>query len=397
MPSSTSRENNTEGNATLGKATGNFSRRRRWLLTVGLVSLVGLGTKAISFKPTQALSASRRYGGLFDVDSTASGATHVQQNESSFVTISSEGDPAGIPQDVLNAYDATRRDGIADPYSGIDSLNPGWDYRIEMTDFDVIVPSLPPRLDGLRVALLTDVHVGQFVKDSDVRQMSGFAASLQPDLVVLTGDIVFRQESAEQLGTALRYLASIPARFGVFATLGNHDHWDGVAEVVDGLRTAGIPLLDNENREITPGLWLAGIDDLLAGQPDLTSTLRGIPNHAATILLSHNPNILPQVADRALVVLSGHTHGGQVRFAGQDFNSITRPNLYAHLMTIFETIGFVKRGGNAEGLGTWRYVEGWYQAEDARMYVGRGLGVVRPPYRVNCPAELTLLRLRAAA
>jgi predicted MPP superfamily phosphohydrolase len=397
MPSNTSKEDSTEGNATLCEAKGNFSRRRRWLLTVGLVSLVGLGTRAISFKPTQVLSASQRYGSLFDVDRAASGATHVHQNESSFVTISSAGDPAGIPQDILNAYGATRRDGMTDPYSGIDSLNPGWDYRIEMTDFDVIVPSLPPRLDGLRIALLTDVHVGQFAKDSDVRQMAAFAASLQPDLVVLTGDIVFRQESQEQLETALQYLASIPARFGIFATLGNHDHWDGAGDVVAALRTAGIPLLDNENREITPGLWLAGIDDLLAGQPDLNSTLHGIPDHAATILLSHNPNILPQVADRALVVLSGHTHGGQVRFAGQEFNSINRPNLYAHLMTIFETIGFVKRGGNAEGLGTWRYVEGWYQAEDARMYVSRGLGVVRPPYRVNCPAELTLLRLRAPA
>jgi len=397
MPSNISREKNTEVNATLGKAKDNFSRRRRWLLTFGLVSLVELGTRAIPFKATQVLSASQRYGSLFDVDNTASGATQVHQNESRFVTIRSPGDPVGIPQDILNAYDTSRREGNTDPYDGIDSLKPGWDYRIEMIDYDVIVPSLPPRLDGLRVALLTDLHVGQFVKDSDVRQMAEFAASLQPDLVVLTGDIVFRQESVQQLETALQYLASIPARFGILATLGNHDHWDGIGEVVTALRATGIHLLDNENREITPGLWLAGIDDLLAGQPDITSTLHGIPDHAATILLSHNPNILPQVADRPLVVLAGHTHGGQVRFSGQEFNPMNRPNLYAHLMTVFETIGYVKRNGNAEGLGTWRYVEGWFEAEYARMYVSRGLGLVRPPYRVNCPAELTLLRLRAAA
>lgn len=397
MQSNTSREKNTEENVTLSEAKGSFSRRRRWLLAFGLVSLAGLATKLLPFDPIGILFASQQNGSTLDGLDAGSSVTQVHQNESRFVTIRSEGAPVGMSQDLLNAYSTAQRERSAHPYDGIDSLNPGWEYRIEMTDYDVTVPSLPPRIDGLHIALLTDLHIGQFIKDDDVRQMAEFASSLQPDLVVLTGDIVFHPESRERLKTALQYIASIPARFGILATLGNHDHWDGIGVVVEALRATGIPLLDNENWEITPGLWLAGIDDLLAGRPDLASTLHGIPDHAATVLLSHNPNILSQVADRSLVVLAGHTHGGQVRFAGQDFSSLNRPNLYAHLITAFETVGYVKRGGNPEGLGCWRYMEGWFQAENARMYVSRGLGLVRPPYRVNCPAELTLLRLRATA
>lgn len=384
-------------NETVSKTKGGFSRRRRWLLTFGLLGLAGMGTKLLAFDPIEVLSASQQYASTLDVLNATSGATQVQQNQSRFVTIHSEGDPVGIPQDLLNTYSTTQQERSTDPYDGIDSLNPGWDYRIEITDYDVTVPSLPRSLDGLGIALLTDLHVGQFVKDSDARQMAAFAASLQPDLVVLTGDLVFNQESAEQLETALQYIASIPARFGTLAALGNHDHWDGVHVVIEALRATGIPLLDNDSLEITPGLWLAGIDDLLAGQPDLASTLHGIPDHSATVLLSHNPNILSALGDRPVVVLAGHTHGGQVRFAGPDPSPVIRPGLYAYLTTAFEAVGYLTRDGNPEGLGTWRYLEGWFQAENARMYVSRGLGLVRPPYRVNCPAELTFVRLRATA
>ena len=164
--------------------------------------------------------------------------------------------------------------------------------------------------------------------------------------------------------------------------------------VREALHASGITVLDNENRELMPGLRLAAIDDMLAGQPDLDAALRDIPHDVFTLLLSHNPNVLPQAAGRSMVIFSGHTHGAQLKFAWQDFASTTHPDLYAHLSTAFETVGYVKRGGNADGLGCWRYMDGWYEAGMARMYVNRGLGMVRPPYRVNCPAEVAAFHLR---
>lgn len=381
-----------------GNADGSYSRRRRRLLTVlGLMGLAGLATRILPFGTVEALTTLRPDSGTLRSLDSGTGASEVYANESRFVSIRNEGSAPGVSGEINNAYRAIQEQTGVMNHIEVDSLEAGWDYRIEITDFDVVVPSLPRYLDGLRIAHLADLHVGQFVGVDDVRQIAGFVASLRPDVVVITGDHVFHQDSQDGLESALGHLASLPATLGIYATMGNHDHWDGIDTVRDALSNVGITMLDNENREISAGLWLAGIDDLLAGRPDLEATLAGIPSHAATVLLSHNPLVIPQTADRPLLVLSGHTHGGQVRFAGQDFSSTERPDLYAHLMTAFETVGYVKRQGNLEGIGAWRYMEGWYQPDVARAYVSRGLGVVRPPFRVNCPAELTLLRLRATA
>ncbi len=310
------------------------------------------------------------------------------------MSITNTGNPRGISRYLHQAYATFQNQSNAASYWNVDSLAPGWEYRIEVTDFSVTMPSLPGTLDGLKIAHLTDLHVGRFVKAADVRRIAQMVASLKPDLIVMTGDLVFHHRSKDELVDALRPFATLPARLGIYATLGNHDYWQDSSEVMEALRTANIRVLRNESAEVAPGLWLAGLDDLLAGEPDAAATLRNVPAGAATILLSHNPNVLPQVAHRPLLVLAGHSHGGQVRLPFQDFGQTDHPGLYARLMTAFETVGFLRRGGNRDGIGCWRYMSGWYEEGRARMYVGRGLGLVRPAFRLNCPAELTLIRMK---
>jgi uncharacterized protein len=310
------------------------------------------------------------------------------------MTITNTGTPRGLSRYLQQAYATFQQQSAVASHWNVDSLAPGWEYRVEVTDFSVTTPNLPKVLDGLKIAHVTDLHIGRFVKADDVQRIAQMVTSLKPDLVVITGDLVFHHRSKDELVTALRPLGDLPARLGIYATLGNHDYWQDSSEVMESLRDTGIRILRNESAEVTSGLWLAGLDDMLAGEPDAAATLRNVPPGAATILLSHNPNVLPQVAHRPLLVLAGHSHGGQVRLPFQDFGQNDHPGLYARLMTAFETVGFLRRGGNRDGIGCWRYMSGWYEEGYARMYVGRGLGLVRPAFRLNCPAELTLIRMK---
>lgn len=311
------------------------------------------------------------------------------------MTVTNAESPKRLSHYLHQAYATFQQQSAVASYWNVDSLAPGWQYRVEVSDFSVETPHLPRALDGVRIAHVTDLHIGRFVKAGDVQRMAQIVASLKPDLVVITGDLVFHHDSREELVTALQALAVVPARLGIYATLGNHDYWQDSSEVVDALRLTGIHLLRNESAEVATGLWLAGLDDLLAGQPDAEAALRNVPAGASAVVLSHNPNVLPQVSHRPVLVLAGHSHGGQVKLPFQDFGPNDHPGLYARLMTAFETIGFLRHGGNRDGVGCWRYMNGWYEEGDARMYVGRGLGMVRPPFRLNCPAELTLIRMKA--
>jgi len=371
-----------------------FAMHRRRSRALGLGNLVSLVAEAMIPSLTTAPAVIARFGARCDLRGRAAAPLVVKRNPSYFASMRNEEAAIGVSREFLGAYQRLQEQTGVGSYARIDSLEAGWEYRVEVADYDVTVPALPREADGMCVVQLSDLHVGRLVRSGDVRRIAEFVSTLQPNAIVLTGDLVFQPSSPEELGRALGYIRALSPSAGVYATLGNHDHWDGAAQVRAALQANGIALLHNENCEITPGVRLAGIDDLLAGQPDLPAALRGIPPDAFVILLSHNPNILPQATSRNLLILSGHTHGAQLKFAWQDFASTTHPDLYAHLATVFETVGYVKRGGNVDGLGCWRYMEGWYAAGKALMYVSRGIGMVRPPYRINCPAEIVAFHLR---
>ena len=321
------------------------------------------------------------------------GPIHVRSNSSKFISIHRREETAVDDVEPSWLCQILHRQ-LDEADIKVDSLEGGCEYRIEITDYDVIIPQLPPELDGLRVVQLTDIHIGRYITPEDTQKMADIAASLEPDLVLLTGDYAFHPK-VEELNAGLEPFSTIPAPLGIYASLGNHDYWDGEQMIRDALERVGIELLVNTNREIAPGLWLAVLDDLLAGKPDLERTLEGIPEGVATVMVSHSPNILPSVANRSLVVLAGHTHGGQIRLPWQDSLSKDDPNFYAHLMTAYEMTGYLIYHGNIEGVGVWRYMDGWFQEGQAWMYVCRGLGVTRPPIRYDCPAEITLFRLRS--
>jgi predicted MPP superfamily phosphohydrolase len=232
------------------------------------------------------------------------------------------------------------------------------------------IQNLPPSLEGLRIVQISDLHLYPYIQVDYLRQALTQAAELQPDLMVLTGDYVTLD--ADAIFDLAPLLGQLNARHGVYAVLGNHDLWTNRRAVAAGFAQAGLPLLVNQTVPITAGagtLFLAGLDDGWSGRPDLDAALEDVPFDAPVVLLIHEPDLIDDYAQdpRVALQLSGHSHGGQVRFEG------VPPRF----------LPFLGR----------KYERGLYQVNDTWLYTNRGLGHTTVPVRINCPPEITEITL----
>lgn len=252
-------------------------------------------------------------------------------------------------------------------------LEPGW---LQVKRIPVALPGLPPALDGLTIAHLTDLHWGRYTGLREIRAAVEAANALEPDLVVLTGDYVLG--SADYAGPCAAELAALRAPLGVYSIPGNHDHWTNIATVGGALAAAGLPLMRNEARRLEvagAALWLAGLDDVYERYDDLESALALVPPDEPVLLLVHEPDFAMRAAAAPwsiLLQLSGHSHGGQVRlpFLG--------PPILPRLGRIYPA-GLQAVAGTA-----------------LQVYTNCGVGVISPPVRLNCRPEVALLTLHAA-
>lgn len=233
---------------------------------------------------------------------------------------------------------------------------------------EIRLARLPKRLDGLKIVHLSDVHHSPLTDLEHISRAVRLASSLEPDLVVLTGDFVSHQ--AEYISPVAAVLGRLESRFGSFACLGNHDHWTDPEAVATSLDSHGIRVLINEGFRFThdgSSFWLAGVDDYLVGRTDLEAALRGSFPDEMKLLLAHNPVIFRKAARRGVdLTLSGHTHGGQIRFTESQGGLLPRR----------------------------RFVAGLHSRGSSHIYVTRGIGTVVVPIRFQCPPEISLLTLR---
>ena len=248
---------------------------------------------------------------------------------------------------------------------------------LQVEEVEVPIAGLPSRLDGLRIVQLSDLHLSAVVSLEHIQRAVSIAQSLAGELIVITGDYVTR--GADGVGACAQALAGLRAPLGVYATLGNHDYWGGATHVADTLAAAGLTVLRNEGTPLArdggdrADLWLAGLDDVWEQQEDLEAALHGAPEGTPTLLLVHEPDFADQYADRAadlgiILQLSGHRHGGQIRL----------PVIGAPILP---------RLGR-------KYPLGLQKAGDTWVYTNRGVGLVMPAVRLNCPPEITALTLR---
>ncbi len=223
----------------------------------------------------------------------------------------------------------------------------------------------------LRVVQLTDIHAGVYMSRAQIRRYAQQVAALKPDLFVLTGDYI--SNSMKFLPDCVEEMARVRARYGTFATMGNHERWYGQQGAILAMfRQHRITFLLNAHRVIQTHqgpVAVAGIDDLRAGYPDLPGALQGLDSAIPTILLSHRPEIFPLAASYGIpLTLSGHYHGGQIKLG--------LPGLNLSLIQLLTP-----------------YPEGLYRIEDSHLYVSRGVGTTFTPIRLNARPEVTLIQL----
>jgi len=238
-------------------------------------------------------------------------------------------------------------------------------HRIVRVDQDLRVSGLPPALDGLRVGLITDIHHSNTVSAKDVTRAVNLLVDAKPDLTVLGGDYVTFGNRAfvDPVAELLSPLSSAPN--GAFAVLGNHDD---DRDMPAALSKRGFVVLKDQRTSVTirnEAVDIAGIRFWTRRMPHVMQVLKGAG--PTTVLLAHDPRRLPQAAELDVpLVLSGHTHGGQVllpgvgAIAGREFPVLA---------------------GEARQINT-------------TLFVSRGVGTVYIPVRINCPPEVAVLTLR---
>lgn len=255
-------------------------------------------------------------------------------------------------------------------------------WRVTVRKFDVELPDLPTECDGLRIAQISDIHAGLWMPAPLIRRIIRLCAAQAPDVVVLTGDVVTRRNSylpglrklartvgdyADDLARELEFLRP---QFGTYVVPGNHDLWNGeFGPISEILARANVVSLLNQSARLPSGLPLVGIDDLRAGFPDIRAACEGIAPDEAQIILSHNPRAATLFKARNALILSGHTHGGQIA-------------LPAHFR-----ISPVDAGQSF-------YQNGWYQIGRAKLYVSCGAGTIGLPMRLGVPPEIAVFTLR---
>jgi uncharacterized protein len=242
----------------------------------------------------------------------------------------------------------------------------------EITEMDIHVRRLSQAHDGLKIVHLTDIHHSLYTPLGEVERAVKMTNHLQPDLIALTGDYV--TFSPTYIWPVAQVLGRLRAKLGVFAVLGNHDFNVDADEMTRALKAHHIQVLRNSHFALESGddrLWLIGVDDLWWSADDLEAGIRHVPAHDPKILLCHNPEGVRMAAEHHIdLVLSGHTHGGQVRLP-------VVGGLYAK-----------------SKLGK-RFIAGWNRLDGTQIYVSRGIGKVLVPLRVGCPPEIACLNLRS--
>jgi predicted MPP superfamily phosphohydrolase len=250
------------------------------------------------------------------------------------------------------------------------ALADGDRLRSEQVDFQV--PGLDPAHDGLRVAQLSDLHVGARTDPALIRAAVEAANAARPDLVVLTGDYVCHDR--REVAGVRSLLGGLAAP--TVAVLGNHDVWTDPDGIAAALRGHGYEVLENGWTSITlrgAPLTLVGVGDHHTRRDDVARATAGLPSRTAPLVLAHGPRTADRLRalGRPVLCLSGHTHGGQIDVP------ILTPLVLSRLV------------GEP-------YVKGRYQLAPVQLYVNRGVGMSGIRVRINSPPEVTLATLRAA-
>ena len=253
-------------------------------------------------------------------------------------------------------------------------------HEISILTRPIAIRNLPNAFHNFRIAQISDIHFEGFTEPAFLRRVIAQVNSLEPDLTLLTGDFITMNPLGRNFAEAAmnRCLDLLRAIKGPrFACMGNHDSILGAPMLRPIFASYEIPLLMNANLPIERSgqrLWLCGVGDYLTEVPDLDLAIPARPD-GPVLLMCHAPDYADAVVGHPRgplvdLMVSGHSHGGQVRFPF--VGALHTPN------------------------GALKYIEGLFHLNQMQLYVNRGIGTVGLPLRLNCPPEITLFELRSA-
>jgi len=239
---------------------------------------------------------------------------------------------------------------------------------------------LPAKMDGFSIVQISDIHAGVFMEEWELKPYLEIVNTLQPDIIVITGDII--SWGTHYTKPVVQALSMLRAKQGVFAITGNHDFYGDTEELCSNLESVNIKVLRNRWEKIdaangSASLYLIGVDDIWATRYfhkkkiSIPEIISDIPDKNFKLLLSHNPTIFDEAARHGIeLTLSGHTHAGQIILPFPEHHGYS----FARLIH--------KRD------------YGLYRSGGSMLYINRGLGVIGPPLRINCPREITKIVLK---
>ena len=239
-----------------------------------------------------------------------------------------------------------------------------------LNEIDLFFPNLPENLRGLRIVQFTDIHCSQYTPQQDVERAVKYINDQNSDLVLLIGDYV--PGDSRFIHPCADAVANIRSKYGVYATLGNHEEWTDPILATKVLRKKGITVFRNEGKTLTirgEKLNLLGVDDSWVGNADLQKALIMVEQGNFNLLMSHQPPFWDVARNYGIdLTISGHTHGGQVGL---------------------KLIGGTFRFGQLFH----KYNQGLFTEGNSKLFVSTGFGFTGPPIRINIPPEIVVITL----
>jgi len=246
--------------------------------------------------------------------------------------------------------------------------------RLIINKHTIYHPLIPKEFDGVRLVQFSDIHLGHYFDLKRLDEIAEKINQLSPDIVLFTGDLIHEPNKFPNIEQVIPILSKIKAPLGKFGIYGNHDHGGYGTEIfLNLMKKSGFKLLVNEHALIKLGdkskIAISGLDDMLLGKPDFFAMTNNIPPETYTIALIHEPDGANVTASYPVhLQLSGHSHGGQIQLP------FWGPLITPPLAT--------------------QYYEGFYKVGDLTLYVNRGVGTTRIPFRFLSVPELAVFTLK---
>lgn len=244
-------------------------------------------------------------------------------------------------------------------------------YLIREKTIEFVNKDIPKALTKMKIVFITDIHHGPYFSEKRVESLVKRINKMEPDMILFGGDFI--EDGTDYIESCFRQLKKLEATYGKYGVLGNHDYWGDHEMVREGMKNAGIEVMDNKSQWIEVGgdkIKLGGVGDLYEDVQYLEPTIEDVEEKDFVLLLSHNPDYVEEIKTKKIdFVLSGHNHGGQVTIFGLWAPLI--PSLYGQ-----------------------KYRSGFVKTNSTQVYISRGVGLNALPIRFFAPPEITIVKLK---